>query len=294
MRTRHKAAMTCGIIVLTAFLISSALAAINGKISGTVIDASSGTPLIGATVRVEGTEMVTKTDEDGEYFIISVPSGKWSIVVTHVGFETITKEGVRVLVDLTTPVDFTMEPATIEIGQRIVVQAQEPVIRKDLTASRVIFTADRLRTLPNIVTVQSVLTNYPGVVIDRDDSMHVRGGRAGQVSYYFDGFSVQDPFVATSGIHIIPSALEELSLTSGGYTAEYGEALSGIVSAVTREGGSRYHGGVRLYEGVTHPYNVYTGSWGNLKRVGNRSGSFHLSGPIPGAAPERYTFFTAG
>lgn len=268
-------------------------ASVDGKVSGAVFNAKTGEPVVGATIRVLGTNIVTKTDDDGDYFLISLPSGKWDISVSHVGFKPITKKEVRVLVDLTTPVDFELEPSAVHLKPQVV-QATAPVVQRDLTASKVIFTSDRLKTLPNIITVQSVLTNYPGVVVDRDNSMHVRGGRSGEVTYYFDGFSVQDPFVSNSGIHIIPSALEELSLTSGGYTAEYGEALSGVVNAVTREGSSEYHGGVKMYEGATHAYDVYTGEWSNLKRVGNRAATFNLSGPIPGFDPKRYTFFAAG
>jgi len=280
--------------VLVLIISSQILAAVNGKISGTVVDTKTDEPIVGATVRVLGTNMATKTDDDGEYFIISLPSGKWDISVTHVGFEPVTQKGVRVLVDLTTPVDFNMQAAAVELGRQVIVHATRPLVQKDLTASRIIFTSDRLSTLPNILTVQSVLSNYPGVVVDRDNSMHVRGGRSGQVAYYFDGFSVQDPFVANSGIHIIPSALEELSLISGGYTAEYGEALSGVVSAVTREGSSQYHGGIRMYEGASHAYDVTTADWSKLRRVGNRAVAFNLSGPIPGVDPKRYTFFSAG
>ncbi len=288
--------MLLGVLYVALMVITSSevLAGISGKISGTVVDSNTGQPVIGATIRVLGTNLATKTDDDGEYFIINLPSGKWDISVTYVGFEPVIKKGVRVLMDLTTPVDFAIKQAPVELGRQVVVRATEPIIRKDLTASKVIFTADHLQTLPNIITIQSVLTNYPGVVVDRDKDMHVRGGRSGQVSYYFDGFSVQDPFAANSGIHIIPSALEELSLTSGGYTAEYGEALSGVVSAVTRKGGSEYHGGVKMYEGATHAYDVNTGEWSKLKNVGNRAVAFNLSGPIPGVDPKRYTFFTAG
>ncbi|MEW5993001.1 MAG: TonB-dependent receptor [Candidatus Zixiibacteriota bacterium] len=294
MRTRQSTSLIALSVLLALMMASPLLAATNGKVSGTITDVNTGQPIIGATVRVLETDLVTKTDDDGEYFIISLPSGKWNITATHVGFEPITKEGVRVLVDLTTPVDFEMEPAAVELGRHIVVEATEPLVQKDLTASRVIFTSDRLRTLPNIITVQSVLTNYPGVVVDRDDAMHVRGGRSGQVSYYYDGFSVQDPFVANSGMRIMPAALEELSLTSGGYTAEYGEALSGVVGAVTREGGASYHGGFKVYEGATHAYDVYQGDWSKLKLVGNRSFAFNLSGPVPGLDRKRYTLFTAG
>lgn len=275
--------ITLGVILLVGsmLLASSIYGGISGKISGMIIEAKTGEPVVGATVRVVGTNYATQTDIDGEYFIINVPSGKYNLAVSTVGFETFIKKEVRVLVDLTTPVDFELVEKTVELNQQVEVYAETPVIQKDLTSSKVIYTADRLRTLPNIVTIQSVLTNYPGVVVDRDNNLHIRGGRSGEVSYYFDGFSVQDPFVNNTGIRIIPNALEELTLTSGGYNAEYGEALSGVVSAVTREGGSEYHGSVRMYEGITHSYDIYNGDWSDLKMVGNRSGSVMLNGPIP-------------
>ncbi len=272
----------------------SAAAGVTGKVSGVVIDDKMGTPIEGATVRVQGTNIFTQTDADGEYFIINIASGKYDISVTSVGYESTVKQDVRVLVDLTTPLDFELAQEAVELGDTVVVFAENPIIQKDLTGSKVIFTSDRLRTLPNIITVQSVLTNYPGVILDRDQALHVRGGRSGQVNYYYDGFSIQDPFVASSGLNIIPGALEELTLTSGGYTAEYGEALSGVVSAVSREGTSDYHGNVKIYKGFTHRYDVNIGDWSNLKSIGNRAISASLSGPIPGANPRLYTFSAAG
>ena len=283
-------------LVLSWLMASQAMAGVAGKISGVVTNKETGDPLVGATVKVEDTRFVTQTDQDGEYFIISVPVGKYNVTASSVGFETVTQEVVRVLVDLTTPVDFTIVPTTLKLQEEVVVTAKQATIQRDLTASRVIFTSERLRQLPNIITVQSVLLNYPGVTLDRDDNedLHVRGGRAGQVAYYYDGYSVQDPFVARSGIKIMPSALEELSLTSGGYTAEYGDALSGVVGAVTREGGPTYRGNIRLFEGGTHQYRVLDANWGGLSRAGNRSGSFNLSGPIPALNSHKYTFFMAG
>ncbi len=281
------------LLLLTFFATGQVFAKVSGKVSGVVVDSETGAPLVGASVRVVGTNLATKTDEDGEYFIINVPVGKYDLVVTHVGFESLMKKDVRVLLDLTTPVDFSIAQMAVELSEEMVVYASTPQVQKDLTSSRIIFTEERLRNLPNVTTVQSILTNYPGVVLDADDNLHVRGGRSGQISYFYDGFSVQDPFTAGAGIRIMPSALEELSLTSGGFTAEYGEALSGVVSAMTREGSSEYRGNLRLYQGGTHPYDVNSGTLGNLESITNRSGSFNLSGPIPGLDSERYTFFSA-
>ncbi len=290
-RLRLTGAVTLLLVIL---LAGQSWAGVTGKISGLVKDTQNGQPIVGATVRVVGTDYATTTDEDGEYFIINLPSGKYDLAVSNVGFETMLKKEVRVLIDLTTPVDFELRQMAVELKQQMVVYATAPEVQKDLTSSKVIYTADRLKNMPNITTVQAVLTNYPGVVMDKSDAMHVRGGRSGQVSYYYDGFSIQDPFLSTAGMRIMPSALEELSLTSGGFTAEYGEALSGVVSAVTPEGGSVYHGHVRTYGGATHAYDVNTGKWGALHNVGNRSLSMNLSGPLPFANPEHYTFFAAG
>lgn len=267
--------------LLIVIFCSTIYAGVTGKISGEIINEETGEPIEGVTIRLVGTNFATETDADGEYFIINVPVGKYDVVVSSVGFEQFVKKEVRVLGDLTSPVDFSLTTQTIQIDNKIMVYAENPVIQKDLTGSKVIFTSEQLESLPNIITIQSVLTNYPGVVIGRDNSLHVRGGRSGQVSYYFDGFSVQDPFVNNSGIKIIPGALEELTMTSGGYTAEYGEALSGVVSAVSRQGGSNYKGEVKYYEGFTHTYDVYSGNWGEVQKIDNRSASFWLSGPLP-------------
>ena len=282
-------------LVLSFFILSiSAMAGVTGKISGVVEDANTGDPVVGATVKIEGANLVTTTDEDGEYFMIGVPVGKYAVIVSHIGYEMVNTEGVRVLLDLTTPVDFSLNPVAIELKREVVVVASNPIIQKDLTESKVIFTSERLDNMPNVISVQSVLTNYPGVVVDRDNALHVRGGRANQVAYYYDGFIIQDPFTNAAGMRIMPTALEELTLTSGGFAAEYGEALSGVVNAVTREGSSDYQGKIRMFEGYSHPYDVHTATWGDLSQIDNRSVSFNLSGPLPLVESKRYTFFTAG
>ena len=283
-----------GLLVVVFFAPSLFASGTNGKVSGIVEDAVTGEPLVGATVRVDGYDLATSTDEDGEYFIIGVPVGKYSLVVTYIGFETVRTEEVRILVDLTTPVSFKLNTAPVELDREVVVRASSPIIQADLTSSRSIFTAERLASMPNTISVDAILTNYPGVVTGKSNEMHVRGGRADQVAYYLDGFSVVDPFTSQAGMRILPSALEELSLMSGGFTAEYGNAMSGIVNAVTREGGSDYRGQVKAYEGFTKPYNVTTGEWDDLSSIDNRSVTFDVSGPIPGFESKKHTFFVAG
>ncbi|MCP4706554.1 MAG: TonB-dependent receptor [candidate division Zixibacteria bacterium] len=265
-----------------------------GKIAGVVEDAKSGMAIPGATIQLNGTESATQTDIDGEYFFINVPAGSHTVLVSIIGFQPVQKENVRVLLDLTTPIDFELDQVEIPLKRRVEVVARRKPIQKDLTATRSTITSDRISFIPNGLSVQNIISNMAGTVVDGNANMHIRGGRSGTVSYFYDGFSVQDPFFGTVGMRIVPEALEEINLTSGGFPAEYGEALAGIVNSVTKEGTRSYHGKIKFYEGATNPYNVYRGTWRGLTRNGNNGLSYNLSGPTPFVKSFKSTFFLAG
>jgi outer membrane receptor protein involved in Fe transport len=269
------------------------LASTTGKIAGVVEDSKSGEPIPGASIRVTGTEMGTQTDADGEYFLLNLPAGSYTIEVSVIGFQSVQKNDVRVLLDLTTPVDFEIEQADYPLKRQIKVYAERPPIQRDLTASRSIVTSDQLAFIPNSRSVGAIMSNMAGTVVDRNSNIHVRGGRSGQVSYFYDGFSIQDPFVGSAGLRIMPDALEEVNLTSGGYSAEYGEALSGILNAVSKDGSRDYRGKIKFYDGYTHKYDVNTAEFSDISRNDNVSVSYNLSGPVPFLFGDRITFFLA-
>ncbi len=265
-----------------------------GKIAGVVEDARNGMPIQGATVLMEGIEWATQTDVDGEYFFINIPAGRHTISVSIIGFQPVQKENVRVLLDLTTPVDFELNQVDIPLDRLVQVVAERKPIQKDLTATRSTITSDQISFIPNALSVQNIISNMAGTVVDDNANLHIRGGRTGTISYFYDGFSVQDPFFGTVGMRIVPEALEEINLTSGGFPAEYGDALAGIVNAVTKEGARSYHGKLRFYEGATYPYNVYRSDWRGLTRIGINGLSYNLSGPTPLTTGFKSTFFLAG
>ncbi|KPJ62968.1 hypothetical protein AMJ44_14925 [candidate division WOR-1 bacterium DG_54_3] len=196
----------------------------SGKLAGVIRDQESGTPLPGASVMIKGTSIGTSTDEDGEYFLINVPVGTYTVEVFLIGYQSVKKTKVTVLLDLTTPLDFELKSSPIELEKAIIVVAERPIIQKDLTSSTNLVIREQLDNLPNAVGIQPVISSMAGTVEDENRLLHVRGGRAGTVSYFLDDVSVQDPFVGQAGTRISPDALEELSLTTGGFTAEYGEA----------------------------------------------------------------------
>jgi hypothetical protein len=103
------------------------------------------------------------------------------------------------------------------------------------------------------------------------------------VAYLIDGMSVRDPVLGRLGTSVNTDAISELNLLSGTFSAEYGNAMSGIVNIVTKEGGADFHGSV---EGRTSNFGINRYSKINEERV-----NATLSGPLLG---EHFTFFASG
>ncbi len=280
-------------VILLANGAASLEAKTTGKISGTVTSAESGEPLPGATVSIVGQPIVTVTDLDGEFYLLNLPVATYDLAVELIGHKTEIRSGLKVLLDLTTPVEIVLQPETVKLDSVVTVYAERPLIQKDMTASVRSISREELELQPNSRNIGQVILRMNGTVADRDGGLHVRGGRFGEVTYYFDGMPVQDQFSGGLGTRINPDALETVSLTSGGYSSEYGEALSGVVNALTQEGSSTYAGKLKLADGLSKPYNVRTGEFDKTRRTDNYYGVFNLSGPIPLLQNDRANFFNS-
>ena len=120
--------------VLSFLLWSTALwAQIPGKIAGVVTD-KDGNPLIGVNIVVEGTYLGASTDEDGQFLILNVPPGTYTLTASYIGYQTMKLKKVMVQPDLTTRVKFVLKEKALELGEAIEVVAERPLIQKDATA----------------------------------------------------------------------------------------------------------------------------------------------------------------
>ncbi len=210
-----------------------------GKIAGKVTDKSSGEPLPGVNVIIEGTTLGAATDINGDFYILNVPVGTYTVKVVYVGYRTMTFKNVRVQADLTTRLDVEMEPSVMELEEQIVVTAERPIIQQDLTASRTIVSSQELEAIP-FENVENIVNITPGVVGGR-----FRGGRSGETLYQIDGVTTMDPMFNSFDTDVPEFAVEEVSVITGGFSAEYGNAQSGVVNMVIKEGGSNYDGSIR-------------------------------------------------
>ncbi|HLP18481.1 MAG TPA: carboxypeptidase-like regulatory domain-containing protein, partial [Bacteroidota bacterium] len=218
-------------------------AASTGKISGKITDASTHEPLIGVSVTVEGTRTGGASDPDGNYFVLNVPPGTYTLHASAVGYRPSTVTNVKVQVDLTTNVDFALTSATVELKDEVVIVAQRPIVQRDLTSSSNKVSADQIKSFP--VEDVSGLVNLQAGVVDG----HFRGGRSGEVLYLIDGIPVTDAYSGNAGVTAENQSIQELEVISGTFNAEYGEAMSGIVNQVTKEGGEKFSGELSFYTG---------------------------------------------
>ena len=100
-------------LVALTLLMSFALSQTTGKIRGTVTSAD-GQPLAGANVIVDGTTKGAATDGEGNYTILNVEAGSYSVTASYIGYQSSTESNVSVKVDLTTPLSFAMQTSAVE------------------------------------------------------------------------------------------------------------------------------------------------------------------------------------
>lgn len=225
--------LTSGLIL--SLLATTALAGTVGKIAGIVTEAETGDPVIGAAVQVEGTTLGAAADIDGNYFILNVPPGLVTIRCSAIGYAPRTIQGIQITSDQTSTVNFALEPESLQ-GEEVVVVAERELIEPDRTFATSTVAASEIAALP-VTSLNQVVEIQAGVV-----DGHFRGGRKGEEVYLLDGVSITDAYDNTQGTQVDNAIVEELQVISGTFNAEYGQAMSGVVSIVTKEGSSEYHG----------------------------------------------------
>lgn len=239
---RIASAVALSISLALIFAIHSLYAGVTGKIAGVVADAETGQPIASANVVVAGTDFGAATTLDGDYFIINIPPGTYSVTASAVGYVALTKEQVTVYADYTTTLDFRLQPTIIE-GQEVVVKAERKVLRHDVTASTRLTTGEEIYNMP-VASYVGALANVAGAV-GTGQNIHIRGGRRGQVAYLIDGMEVRDPLFNNRMLTIGNPAVAEMVAMTGGFEAEFGNAQSAVVNVVTKEGGREWHGQVK-------------------------------------------------
>jgi outer membrane receptor protein involved in Fe transport len=266
------------------------IAQTTGKIVGFVRDAQTGEELPGANVYIEGTSLGAATDEEGYYVILRVPPGKHIVVATYLGYKKVLMQEVEVLTDLTTQITFDLQTEIIA-GEEIVVLAEKPLVRKDLTSVEARIQADQIKLMA-VQEVGEILDLQAGVVRDAQGGIHIRGGRSSEVAYLVNGISVTDDYSRQQALIVENESIQELQVISGTFNAEYGNAMSGVINIVTKTGGNEYSGRFEAWIGdyISNRTDIF---W-NIDHI-NPINNYNLQGTLSGPIIEnRLTFFLTG
>ncbi|MCD4775986.1 MAG: TonB-dependent receptor [Candidatus Aegiribacteria sp.] len=220
-------------------------AAVTGTIAG-FASSNNGDILVGVSVMIEGTPYGSMTDANGEYYIPRLSPGTYSVTARMVGMGSVTKEGVAVVSDQVTRIDFILEESSSG-GTVIQVTEQRNLILENVPSTIHVIDREEIETMP-VAGVLDIVQRQPGITAQGGE-IHIRGGRSGEVAFLLDGVSMRSP-VTNAFVSGIPlSALSEASITTGGLSARYGNAMSGVVNMVSKEGGSRYEGEFHVRHG---------------------------------------------
>ena len=235
------------LLAVIALGFAGGLLAQTGKIAGLVTDKRSGEPLIGANVVVDGTMLGATSDLDGSFIILRVPPGTYDLTSSYLGYQNTRLQGLEVLTDLTSKVNIILQEEAIE-GQEVVVVAEKPLVRKDLTSVEARVQGEEIARLP-VQELGDVLNLQAGVTRDAGGGIHIRGGRSTEVSYLVNGISITDDFTRTQSFQVENESIQELQVVSGTFNAEYGNAMSGVINVVTKTGTDKFTGSVEAWSG---------------------------------------------
>ncbi len=261
-----------------------------GKITGVVKDKETGDALPGVNVILEGTTMGAATNAKGEYTILNVPAGVYTVTTSMISYSKLTKQNVRVIPDFTTKLDFDLVPTSVS-AEDIVVVAERALIQKDQTMTMSVTSSEEIKNLP-VRGFQAAANLGVGIVVNNTRNLdggtgnvNIRGGRPNETGVYMDGFQQNNLLTGISSANVPSGAVEEVNVITGGFDAEYGRNQSGIIQVTTKSGGQRYSGSI---EGVGDP-----GGLAIAESYGYKVLSVGLGGPvIPGN--NKIRFFVSG
>jgi outer membrane receptor protein involved in Fe transport len=218
-----------------------------GQITGTIMDPS-GAAIPKATVTAKSTATgltrTTQTSDAGTYSLPDLLPGQYDVSVTASGFS---KAGTKVTVPVGTRVgqDFQLEVGTAATTVEVTETAVQ-VNTETQTLSQVV-TENQIKELPNLIRNPYAFVGIAGNASDaslgtRGAGFSINGQRESSTNLLLDGASNNDEFAGAIGQQVPLDAVQEFSVLTSNFTAEYGRASGGIVNVVTKSGSNSFHG----------------------------------------------------
>jgi len=252
-----------GLIILSLVIITAALWAQDstqtGVISGRAMD-QDGTPLPGVAVTIASSALIQKTQSDvtsanGVFRFVLLPVGNYKVTFEIAGFKTLVKTGVTVAIRVTTNVNATLEPATI--NEIVTVVGEAPVIDIKSSTISTNFTQDMLQKLPSARDPWVLMEMTPGMVMNAQNvggsesgsqsRGYAHGTMSNQTQYNLDGIQVTDAAAAgATAMYFDFDSFAEISVETGAHAVDI-QSSGVVLNMITKSGGNTFSGGISLY-----------------------------------------------
>jgi len=259
------ASLTALVLIYGTSLASKLLAQVaGGTITGTVTD-SSGRVIANAHIAITnvatGVVRATTSNDEGLYTAPNLLPGTYDVKFTAQGFKSELRKEIELTVGATLTLDLTMQIGTIT--EKVEVSGEAPAVQLTTSDINAVVDATTVRELPlngrswtDLATLQpgvNAIQTQPSFAQGTDrgnrgfgQQLTISGARPQQNNYRLDGVSLNDYANGAPGSvlggNLGVDAIQEFSVLTSNYSAEYGKTSGGVVNAITRSGTNAWHG----------------------------------------------------
>ena len=236
----------CSFFVLPALLQAQDL----GEIAGSVADSSNAKPLPFANVVLVDTKLGANTQLDGSYRVRGVPPGSYVLRATYLGYGPQTRP-VVVVAGQTATVKFALrKKLAAGTTKKIVVLDTRPLVDvAEISTVRSTKSEDISKL--TVDAVADVVERQVGVA-GEGDQIHIRGGRSDETLFRIESVAMKNVVTgAPVGGQLSAKAVQEITVVTGGYQADRGQAISGVVDVEMKEPGQEWRSTVE-YQGGSY------------------------------------------
>ena len=192
---------------------------------------------------------MTTSERDGRFRFQAVPPGTYVVRAELPGFRAADMTA-TVTLDATATADFTLEP---ELQESVAVTGEAPLVDTTSTTTGTSYTNSVISHLPTARNYADIVRANPGVLPDtgatqgRSLALTIYGSTSAENQWIIDGVNTTNVLKGIQGKAINNEFVQEVEVKTGGYEAEYGRALGGVINVITKSGGNTFHGDGFLY-----------------------------------------------
>ncbi len=290
-------------IAIVAIILTSFIAVVaqtnKGAISGAVVDPN-GAAVPGATVTITnigtGQKQTVTTSESGSFTVQSLDPVTYNVLVEAKGFKKAVLDKVKVDTASTTPANVMLE--TGSISEQVVVTSEGSTINTESGTTSQTITTRQLQDVPlNNRSVLDLALTVPNVVGDAGSedpgvsadqpvpgfNLSLNGGRAGSTAILADGVNNTGVGIARAVVSFTPETVQEFTVQTSAYSAEFGNTSGGVINATTKSGTNSFNG-VALWYHRNPKFNATPYTIGTAPRPHNNlrynQVSMTIGGPI--------------